>query len=141
MGLYLGNSSVGASGTFKSNVAGDTGEIVADVPLNASYDLTLHFNTHSNRDPEAIVRVYDGVGNLIDTTTADLRTGGTMLIGNYTFANQPIVQVEGSGGGYTDVTGTSYELTGIIPEPASIALLGLGAVVMLRRRRQLASRG
>lgn len=132
MSFYLGNKSVGASGIFKSNVAGDTGQIIADLPLNASYDLSIHFNTHSNRDPAAIVRVYDGIGNQIDTTTVDLRTVGTALIGNYTFANQPIVEVEGSGGGYTDVTGTSYVL---IPEPASLALVGIGAVAILRRRR------
>ena len=138
MKFRQGTANAGFSGNPKSNVAGTTAQLIADVPVDAAYDLYVNYNQNGNRDPGAIVRIYDGVGNLIDTTTVDMTVvGDTAMIGNYTFSNQPIVQVEGSGGGYTDFTGTSYVLTEIVPEPTTAAVLGFGALALaIRRRRQ-----
>ncbi len=105
------------------------GSLVVDLnpkvfPLGSSFGISVVDQGFG--DANATVRFYDAVGGLVDTVGIDLSRGGRFTYGAKPFASVVLPQ----GAFYDDLTVSP------VPEPASLAALGLGAAALLRRRRR-----
>jgi hypothetical protein len=70
-------------------------------------------------------------GGTVNTTTAS----GTVITTNSDFAASSFLTIAPQSGGQATLTAYTIELTAV-PEPSSTALLGLGALALLIRRRR-----
>lgn len=129
-------------GTFDS---GDTATYLADV--TGMHKVELTWEAAGNRDSQALIRVTDSVGSYdfrVDQTVA--ASGGSsdrFGVGWYdlgqTFNFDGTAQVEiirdGSSTGAVTVADGVKFVHAVIPEPATLGLLSLGGLALLRRRR------
>lgn len=128
----LGNFAAGNDTEFYAGTATDTGLGGGDTPaeITSATGGTYGFSTTSLNLP--------GVAN----TTAPASTSYTFdpAVHKMTFANQTLAGINASSFNdtlaFTTSAGDTISYTTIIPEPSSVALLGLGSLGLLLRRRK-----
>ena len=80
-----------------------------------------------------VVKVFDAANNLIGTGASGANPAGTNFLGMTSSVAIARVNIFSTGGG---AEGWDNMSTYLVPEPASMIALGLGAAVLLRRRRR-----
>ena len=94
-------------------------------PLSTSFGINVVGNGGFG-NPNATVRFFDSLGTQIDAVGLDLSRPS-----RFTYSARPFASVQLPSGAYfDDLTVTP------VPEPASLAALATGAIVLLRRRRR-----
>ncbi|MCC5829671.1 MAG: PEP-CTERM sorting domain-containing protein [Phycisphaeraceae bacterium] len=137
-GIFSPGSSIGTL------TIGEEDGIARTLTLNDAFQLVWEYdNGLSDRD---LVRVFGeldltdaltGTVNLVDLGTGDLQEGDVLISttgGILGASNISGWTLNGGGGLVLGVSGDGNNLI-LIPEPASLALMGVGALLMLRRRK------
>lgn len=137
-GWFAGNAVFGNSGAIESNPVQTQWDAQFDPKLRKIVTLGTTFSQVTVR-----IAVDNGFdlyvnGTLVGSANAEGYTNyweyefditpGLLTVGNNIIA----VQLEDHGG----ATAFDMEIEGVVPEPASMAALGMGALALLRRRRR-----
>lgn len=125
-------------------IGGDVG-----TPIASDSDVTLTQSTTLNGvgfQGIALRRVSDGSylltggnvsnGNGLETVTWDDATISAAISGDSAVETYTIDLVDTAGGGWGWVGMDDITITGVVPEPSSMVLFGLGAIGLLAKRRR-----
>ncbi len=117
-------------------------------PLAAAfYEIGLTWGGADGRATNALVRITDAFGATHDMrinqelNPTDSTAFGTswLDLGSFAFDTSSTVQLimdESAGGSFIALDGVRFTYASAIPEPASLALMGLGSLLMLSRARR-----
>ena len=139
--VLLDGATLGVTGLAPGNSAG-TATIDDSGTVNVSGTSTFELASLSGTSDQVIVTSADfnlaGVVNIVDL--GDMEEGDYVLVdmgaGTATLDPGITLNMPGSWDGSLAVTGGDVVLTVFIPEPATLALLALGGLVLVRRRKR-----
>ncbi len=124
----VGTGSRGLEITFEENPTGVDWVATAAEANGIFYGLKWAGNQTAN-----LTDILNGTDNIIGNTDDRIRWYDSALTGQ--FAGKVSIFYDGVSGLNTDATYIGF-YTSVIPEPASLALLGLGGMLMLPRRQR-----
>ena len=92
-------------------------------------------------DPDTLLGLFDSSGTLLVSNDDSGGTNGSTVMYNITSTGWYYIAVTGSGdtnfnGDYHGEVGDYMLTVSVVPEPATLALLGLGGLIFLVRRRR-----
>ncbi|MBL4700020.1 PEP-CTERM sorting domain-containing protein [bacterium AH-315-I18] len=137
----------GSSGTYSSiydgpGLGGDLGQDLLGIAPGGNFSLSI---VKANGNGAILVTVRDGSDRVHSSYKSF--TNGFVGVLNFNYGEylgtgvdlsdvKNISLIVASGGVANDFTIGIFTATQVVPEPASLSLLGLGALVMLRRRKR-----
>ncbi len=137
VGTITGNSTIGANATVAPGASIGTLTFVGNLTLQGTYEAEVD-SLLGTADLLAVTGALVLDGAVLDVSLLDIERGThSLLIATATGGiTGSFASVLGPYGPTYEIAGNNLYLLMTIPEPTSLALLGLGGVVALRRRRR-----